>query len=148
MSAVPWTSASPGVLALPGGAFVRGRPLRNDLGPADLTLVLGRGAPPAWTYRRLRWPDFGLPLDRDDALDALAEAYALARRGRRVEVACWGGVGRTGTALAALAVLDGLAPDDAVAWVRCAHHPRAVETPWQRRWLRHVAALPTSTRRC
>ncbi|MFD0818813.1 protein phosphatase, partial [Micromonospora zhanjiangensis] len=61
-------------------------------------------------------------------------AYA----GDRVEVACGGGVGRTGTALAALAVLDGLDPDAAVAWVRAGYRRRAVETVWQRRWLRHV----------
>jgi protein-tyrosine phosphatase len=55
-----------------------------------------------------------------------------------VEIACRGGIGRTGTALAALAVLDGLAPPAAVAWVRQAYHPRAVETPWQRGWLRRL----------
>jgi protein-tyrosine phosphatase len=55
-----------------------------------------------------------------------------------VEVACRGGVGRTGTALAALAVLDGLSPGEAVRWVRREYHPRAVETPWQRWWLRRV----------
>lgn len=81
-----------------------------------------------------------MPLDRADALEAMEEAYARARSGQRVEVACRGGVGRTGTALAALAVLDGLAPAQAVAWVRERYHPRAVETPWQRRWLRHVPA--------
>jgi protein-tyrosine phosphatase len=58
--------------------------------------------------------------------------------GERVEVACRGGVGRTGTALAALAVLDGLVPADAVHRVRADYHRRAVETPWQRRWLRRV----------
>ena len=55
-----------------------------------------------------------------------------------MEVACRGGVGRTGTALAALAVLDGLPADEAVRWVRERYHPRAVETPWQRRWLRSL----------
>jgi protein-tyrosine phosphatase len=58
--------------------------------------------------------------------------------GERVEVTCRGGVGRTGTALAALAVLDGLPPDDAVRRVRTRYHPRAVETPWQRWWLREI----------
>ena len=48
-----------------------------------------------------------------------------------MEVACRGGVGRTGTALAALAVLDGLPPDETMRWVRWHYHPRAVETPWQ-----------------
>jgi len=33
-------------------------------------------------------------------------------------VACWGGRGRTGTALAFLSVLDGLPADQAVAYVR------------------------------
>jgi hypothetical protein len=41
-------------------------------------------------------------------------------------------------ALAALAVLDGLPPGEAVRWVRREYHPRAVETPWQRWWLRRV----------
>jgi protein-tyrosine phosphatase len=53
-------------------------------------------------------------------------------------VACGGGIGRTGTALAALAVLDGLTPREALRWVRAGYHRRAVETPWQRRWLETV----------
>lgn len=136
---VSWSVPAPGVVVLPGGHAVRGRSLRTDLGPADLTLVLGRSPAPPWPYRRVRWPDLWVPLDRDDALAALREVYARIGLGQQVEVGCRGGVGRTGTALAALAVLDGLAPEEAVAWVRRAYHPRAVETPWQRRWLRHVA---------
>jgi len=42
---------------------------------------------------------------------------------------------RTGTALACLAVLDGVPPQDAVAYVRRHDSPRAVETPWQRRYV-------------
>ena len=103
--------------------------------------MLGRGPAPASAHRRLSWPDFWVPLDAEDALDALHEAYARVRAGERVEVACRGGVGRTGTALAALAVLDGLPVDAAVTWVRGHHHRRAVETPWQRRWLRRVAPV-------
>ena len=79
--------------------------------------MLADGPVPAWAHRHLRWPDFWVPRDRADALDALREARRRAA-GERVEVACRGGVGRTGTALAALAVLDGLAPRDAVAWAR------------------------------
>jgi protein-tyrosine phosphatase len=106
--------------------------------PADFALLLARGPVPPWPYRSIRWPDFWVPLDDADAIAALREAYERAYSGARVEVACRGGVGRTGTALAALAVLDGLAPPEAVAWVRGAYHPRAVETPWQRRWLQRV----------
>ena len=127
-----------GVVRLPAGALVRGRRLGDAVPPADFGLVLGAGPAPAWSHRRIRWPDFWIPLDAADALDALREAHRRALGGERVEVACHGGVGRTGTALAALAVLDGLAPADAVRWVRGAFHRRAVETPWQRWWLRRV----------
>jgi hypothetical protein len=127
-----------GVVVLPGGARVRGRRLADPASPADFALVLAGGPAPAWPHRRVRWPDFGVPTDRDDALDALREAHRRVNGGERVEVACRGGLGRTGTALAALAVLDGLTPDQAVAWVRDHYHRRAIETPWQRRWLRTV----------
>ncbi len=129
----------PGVVALPGGALVRGRPLSVDRGPADFCLALAEGPLPPWPYRRVRWPDFWVPLDRADALDALREARRRASAGERVEVACHGGVGRTGTALAALSLLDGLTPREALAWVRRVYHPRAVETPWHRWWLRRVS---------
>jgi Protein-tyrosine phosphatase len=134
---VAWDE-EPGVVRLPGGARVRGRRLGDPASSADFALVLAAGPVPAWPHRRLRWPDFWIPLDRDDALDALREVHRRAVAGERVEVTCRGGVGRTGTALAALAVLDGLSPEDALAWVRREYHPRAVETPWQRWWLRRV----------
>ncbi|MFR9776354.1 protein-tyrosine phosphatase family protein [Micromonospora sp. MS34] len=128
-----------GLLELPGGAAVRGRRIAAaTLAPADFALLLASGPTPGWPHRRIRWPDFWVPLDAADALDAVREAWRRAYAGQRVEVACRGGVGRTGTVLAALAVLDGLPPERAVAWVRAHHHPRAVETPWQRRWLRRV----------
>ena len=128
----------PGVVRLPGGVLVRGRRLGDAPSPADFAVVLARGPLPSWPSRRIAWPDFWVPTDNSDALDALREARRRAAEGERVEVACSGGVGRTGTALAALAVLDGLSPADAVPWVRAAYHPRAVETPWQRWWLRRV----------
>ncbi|MFU8851203.1 protein-tyrosine phosphatase family protein [Micromonospora sp. SL1-18] len=138
MSAGQGWAGRTGLLVLPGGATVRGRRLADQATPADFALVLAAGPVPPWPYRRVRWPDFWVPVDTADALDALGEARRRAYAGERVEVACRGGVGRTGTALAALAVLDGLAPAAAVAWVRARYHPRAVETPWQRWWLRRV----------
>lgn len=131
-------SESTGLVTLPSGARVRGRRIADTVCPADFALLLAAGPVPAWPYRRIRWPDFWVPTDLADALDALREARRRAHAGERVEVACRGGVGRTGTALAALAVLDGFTPADALAWVRANYHPRAVETPWQRRWLRKV----------
>ena len=53
----------------------------------------------------------------------------------RVEIACAGGRGRTGTALACLAVLDGLPGREAIAYVRSHYEQRAVETRWQRRFV-------------
>ncbi len=128
-----------GLVTLPSGLQVRGRRLRASPSPADFTLVLARGPAPAWPHRYVRWPDFWVPLDRADALAALHEALGRARWGERVEAACGGGIGRTGTALAALAILDGLPRADAVRWIRDRYHPRAIETPWQRRWLASVA---------
>jgi hypothetical protein len=127
-----------GVVRLPGGALVRGRRLSEMASPADFTLVLADGPLPPRPHRRVRWRDFWVPSDTADTLDALHDVRRRALAGERVEVCCRGGVGRTGTALAALAVLDGLNPHDAVHWVRRVYHHRAVETPWQRWWLWRV----------
>jgi protein-tyrosine phosphatase len=82
----------------------------------------------------VRWPDFRTPASTADAWEAIADAYERAAV-ERVEIACDGGVGRTGTALAAIAVLAGVPPTDAVAWVRAHYNRRAAEMPWQRRWV-------------
>jgi Protein-tyrosine phosphatase len=141
MTPAPWLDEA-GLVTLPSGLRVRGRRLADNLSPADFALLLADGPVPGWAHRRVRWPDFWIPSDRADALDALNQAHRRARAGERVEVACRGGKGRTGTALAALAILDGLPSAGAVGWVRANYHPRAVETPWQRRWLRGV--IPAS----
>jgi protein-tyrosine phosphatase len=89
----------------------------------------------AWAHDWVEWPDFLLPRDRARAVALITETGRRAREGGRVEVACGGGVGRTGTVIACLAVLAGLPPTRAVAWTREHYHRRAVETPWQRRWV-------------
>jgi protein-tyrosine phosphatase len=135
----PWERGAPGVLALPSGRLIRGRALRRPLpigqAPTFGVYLLGAEPPPVdWPSRWVRWPDFRLPADRADAATALREAWRRAP-GDRVEIACGGGLGRTGTALACLAVLDGVPAGEAVAYVRAHYHPRAVETPWQRRFV-------------
>ncbi|MFD6532458.1 protein-tyrosine phosphatase family protein [Streptomyces sp. NPDC060184] len=134
-----WDPADPGILRLPSGRLVRGRGLRRPLPegrfPQFSVCLLGREPEPvAWESRWLRWPDFRLPADRGAARALLEEVWARAAD-ERVEVACTGGRGRTGTALACLAVLDGVSPDEAVGFVRRHYHPGAVETPWQRRYV-------------
>jgi len=90
-----------------------------------------------WDHRWVRWPDFRTPTSTDDVIAVLAKAYRRSAS-ERVELACGGGVGRTGTALAAIAVLAGVPRPEAVAWVRRRYNRRAVETPWQRRWVLKV----------
>ena len=138
-----WDATAPGVLRLPTGRLVRGRGLRRPLpsGPSPtfaLYLTGRQPAPVAWESRWIRWPDFRLPADQVAAATALREAWKRAET-ERVEIACGGGVGRTGTALACLAVLDGVPGPDAVSYVRTNYAPRAVETPWQRRYVRRFA---------
>lgn len=104
-----------------------------------LYLLGGRPPEVPWESRWLRWPDFRLPADREAARTLLAEAWERAAD-ERVELACGGGRGRTGTALACLAVLDGVPPEEAVAYVRAHYDRHAVETPWQRRYVRRFPA--------
>lgn len=87
-----------------------------------------------WDHDWIRWPDFRLPSDRDYARAVLQQAWRRSEH-ERVEIACGGGIGRTGTALACLAVSDGVPAAEAVAYVRAHYHPRAAETPWQRRYV-------------
>ncbi|GAB2592218.1 protein-tyrosine-phosphatase [Paractinoplanes abujensis] len=129
-----------GVMRLPSGRLVRGRGLRDPMPsghpPAFGAYLLG-SAPPefGWVSRWIRWPDFRLPADPSYAGKVLAEVWERAA-GERVEIACGGGRGRTGTALACVAVIDGVPAEEAVAYVREHYHPRAVETPWQRKFVR------------
>jgi hypothetical protein len=142
-------SELPGATELPDGSWIRGRGLRN---PApgepfpEFGLYLGTGRfrarhdpALAWPHEWLDWPDFRLPRDPAAAVDRIRDLHARATAGQRVEVACGRGVGRTGTVIACLAVLAGVPPAEAVGWARRHYHPRAVETPAQRRWVGTVS---------
>ncbi|MDR7274850.1 phosphatase domain-containing protein [Catenuloplanes atrovinosus] len=140
-----WDPAAPGVLRLPSGRLVRGRGLRHPLPagpvPGFALHLLGRRPPGTpWPSAWVRWPDFWLPLDPAAAAGAFEDAWRRAAH-ERVEIACGGGRGRTGTALACLAVLDGLPPADAVGHVRRHYSRHAVETPWQHRFVARFARL-------
>jgi protein-tyrosine phosphatase len=122
---------------------VRGRGLSRPLaeGPLPQFALYLLGEPPepvAWEATWVHWPDFRLPADPAAARAALLDAWRRSER-ERVELACAGGRGRTGTALACLAVLDGVPAGEAVAWVRARYDRKAVETPWQTRFVRRFA---------
>lgn len=134
----------PGVVVFPDGTRVRGRGLRAGLPPGEVpdlgVYLLGREPPPAaWESWWIPWPNFRLPRDRAAALSTLRAALDEAGAGRRVEVACGGGRGRTGTALACLAVFTGVPADEAVDWVRANYRSGAVETWFQRRFVNTLA---------
>jgi protein-tyrosine phosphatase len=138
-----------GAVRLPDGAWVRGRGLRNPTpgGPEpEFGLYLGSAKlrarhPVPWAHEWVDWPDFLLPRDTAAAVDHIRDLHRRALAGDRVEVACGGGVGRTGTVIAALATLAGVPAAEATAWARANYHPRAVETPWQRRWVTRSLVL-------
>jgi hypothetical protein len=140
-----WDDERADVVTLPSGRRVRGRGLRRGLPPGpepDLGIYLTGARPPEqpWRVRWVKWRDFWLPANPHDAADALRDAWCTAVD-QRVEIACGGGVGRTGTALACLAVLDGVAPTEAVAFIRERYAPRAVETLWQRRFVERYPSI-------
>ena len=135
-----WQPDDAGVLQLPSGRLIRGRGLRKPA-PAGTVPTFGvylLGKPPpemAWESKWLRWPDFRLPSDDMEAHTLLREVWERAET-ERVEVACGGGKGRTGTALACLAVIDGVPAEEAVGFVRQHYSRHAVEAPWQKRYVR------------
>jgi len=92
-----------------------------------------------WPYRIIGWEDFGLPDDEAEIFTAIVDLHRRARAGELVEIACYGGLGRTGTVLGCLTVLAGVAPSDAVAWVRAHYHPSAIETPDQEQLIARFA---------
>ena len=134
-----WEPATPGVLTLPSGRRVRGRgrgaPLPAGPVPDLGVYLLGRRPEPVpWEERWVRWPDFRLPADPAQLRATLLEVWERSVE-ERVELACHGGTGRTGTALACLAVLDGVPAAEAVAFVRRVYRRRAVETRRQARFV-------------
>jgi protein-tyrosine phosphatase len=121
-------------------SFSGDTPYARDV-PPDFGLYFDRCWEPPWPNEHVEWPDFSVPDRRvlGDALDAL---LVRARAGERVEVGCYGGHGRTGTALACLAVLAGSRAANAVAWVRSNYCEQAVETDEQAAF---VACSPPTT---
>lgn len=128
---------------LPGGVTVFGA---GEGGASDDSFDWGVFADPCWHAASgvlLDWPDFGVPTDTGAATQRVLEALARARGGQRVLFGCRGGIGRTGTLLAAAAIACGVPPPNAVEFIRRRYRPDAVETDGQERWLtRQYAAMP------
>ena len=113
-----------------GVRFLGEDPYEREHAP-NFGLYLDTRWDPPWPHEHLDWPDFGVPEDRAGLRRALADLLDRARKGERVEVGCLGGHGRTGTALACLAVLTGTPTNEALTWVRTNYCYKAVETDSQ-----------------
>jgi hypothetical protein len=128
----------PDGVAVTAVSFDAADPYRREREP-DFGLYLDSRWQPPWPHRHVDWPDFGLPADPDGLVADLRDLHGRAAAGGRVEIGCLGAHGRTGTALAALAVLAGQPADEAVAWVRGTYCARAVETPEQAAFVRDLS---------
>ena len=130
-------------VVFPDGTRVRASSLldrEEHLSGRDFGLYLDPRWNPTWPAEILDWPDFELPRDGAHAAAQICGAFSRAKDGQGVEIGCIGGLGRTGTVLACMAVLAGVDSSDAVAWVREHYRPRAIETPEQERWVDWFAA--------
>lgn len=130
------------IVQFPDGTRINARALHERAeqdSDRDYGLYFDPAWRPTWEADLVDWEDFGLPRDPDDAVTRIIEAFNRARSGQAVEIGCIGGTGRTGTALACMAVLAGVPADEAVDWVRASYRARAVETEAQARWVRWFA---------
>jgi hypothetical protein len=92
-----------------------------------------------WPHRIIDWPDMGLPVNEGEFFDVVADIHERAKKTELVEIACYGGIGRTGTVLSCLAITAGVSPESAVDWVREHYDPRAVETNDQHELIQRFA---------
>ncbi len=122
----------------PDGTRVVASPLLDrdeHVSGRDFGLYMDPRWSPTWPADLIDWPDFELPRDRMRAAAQIRAAFSRAKSGQSVEIGCVGGLGRTGTVLACMAVLAGVDSSDAVGWVRENYRSNAVETPDQERWV-------------
>ncbi len=89
-----------------------------DLGP--------RAQAAGLTYRRVPVPDQDTP-DVADAIELVQWCREATERGEAVVVTSMDGLGRSGTVAACFLVAAGMPPDAAIAVVRTARGPRALE---------------------
>lgn len=109
------------------GVYLTGKP------PAD----------PGWEFRWVNWPDFRVPSSTSKAVAALRETHQRAAS-ERVEICLrrWHGSDRNCFGITCRSKWTAGRED--VSWVREHYRCRAVETPWQRRWIINTAVAVRS----
>jgi protein-tyrosine phosphatase/nicotinamidase-related amidase len=103
-----------------------------DLGP--------RARAAGLAYHRLPIADGGTP-DIADAIELVRWCAEATERGEAVVVTCMGGLGRSGTVAACFLVTAGMSADAAIAAVRTARGPRALETVAQEEFVVRFASV-------
>jgi protein-tyrosine phosphatase len=106
-----------------------------DLGP--------RAQAAGLTYHRVPVPDQDTP-DAADAIELVQWCREATARGEAVVVTSMSGLGRSGTVAACCLVAAGMSPQPAIAAVRAARGPRALETVAQENL---VVTFASATRR-
>lgn len=108
----------------------------------ELDLTRTTGLPAAFErhgieLRRHPVVDMNVPADRNAYRATIEGLTAAIRAGKSVVVACRGGLGRTGTAVACLLVEEGLEPGDAIGLTRASRRhtiERELQEDWVRDW--------------
>ena len=95
------------------------------------------------TYHRVPVPDQDTP-DTADAIELVQWCRQATARGEALVVTCLSGLGRSGTVAACCLVAGGMSPGAAIAAVRAARGPRALETIAQENF---VVAFASAARR-
>jgi len=114
----------------------------SELGWAGVPDLGRRAQAAGLTYRRLPVPDQGTPFAAD-AIELVQWCRQAMEQGETVVLTSMGGLGRSGTIAACLLVAAGTSPDAAIAAVRTARGPRALETSAQEGFvLAFAAAAP------
>lgn len=90
----------------------------------------------------LDWRDMSVPDNTEMVLEVLQYGMDEAKKGRFVEIGCIGGHGRTGSALAAMLIMQGEWDyEKACTWVWDNYCKHAIETDSQVIWLSYIAHL-------
>lgn len=89
-------------------------------------------------------PDRQVPDSEAEMASTLEILDAALSSGKNVVVHCRQGIGRTGLVAACLLVSKGLPPENAVEMLTTARGAPVPETPEQRRWIDHYAAISAS----
>lgn len=74
------------------------------------------------------WPDHSTPLNKKQFFRVIKILHKLARSGKRIEIGCVGGHGRTGTAAALFLILEGLTATKAIRYIHSQYCPSAIES--------------------